>query len=90
MQSCKLQFLNSRPEEWARQAAEAERRRREESEAAEAKDSGEAVEVEYVQDKLDMDPSDPMYRTFAKIFDAFKLKDDEEEAAERQRAEEKV
>ncbi len=29
-----------------------------------------------------MDPSDPMYRTFSKIFDAFKIADDEDERRE--------
>lgn len=59
----------NRPEEWARQAAEAERRKLEEEERQKEPE----VEVEYVQDKLDLDPSDPIYRQFAKIFEAFKI-----------------
>ena len=52
----------NRPEQWAREAAEAERRKREEEEEKEKEKSEEAVEVEYVTDKLDMDPADPMFR----------------------------
>ena len=37
------------------------------------------VEVEYIQDKLEMDMSDPMYRTFSKIFEVFKIAENEEE-----------
>ena len=44
------------------------------------------VEIEYVQEKLDMEPSDPMYRTFAKIFDAFKLKDEDDEEGKKEAA----
>ena len=33
--------------------------------AAEDKDD---VEVEYIQEELELDPLDPMYRTFSKIF----------------------
>merc|ERR1712110_318757 len=34
---------------------------------------------EYIQDKLEMDISDPMYRTFSKIFEVFKMGENEEE-----------
>ncbi|CAG2213672.1 CUS1 [Mytilus edulis] len=33
----------------------------------------ETVNVEYVQEQLELDPSDPNYYTFAKIFEAFKF-----------------
>ncbi len=72
----------NRPEEWARQAAEAERKRQEAEEADKEKPD---VEVEYIQEKLDLDMSDPMYRQFSKIFDAFKLAEDDEERLERER-----
>merc|ERR1712013_76053 len=39
----------------------------------------EDVEVEYIADQLDLDPLDPMYRTFSKIFQAFKIVDPEDE-----------
>ena len=35
--------------------------------------------MEYITDQLDLDPLDPMYRTFSKIFQAFKIVDPEEE-----------
>merc|ERR1719394_1013315 len=63
----------NRPEIWARQAQEAERKRREEEERA-ANELNE-VEVEYIQEELELDPLDPMYRTFSKIFATFKLID---------------
>ncbi|KAH9505181.1 Splicing factor 3B subunit 2 [Bulinus truncatus] len=31
------------------------------------------VQIEYVQEQLELDPSDPSYHTFAKIFEAFKI-----------------
>ncbi len=37
-----------------------------------------------MQEKPDLDPSDPMYRTFSKIFDAFKITDEEEEQRRRE------
>ena len=50
------------------------------------------MEIEYVQESLDLDLSNPMYRQFAKIFDAFKIQEGEEgadkEKDERARAEE--
>jgi len=68
----------NRPEIWARQAVEAERRRREE----EAKTGDDPdVEVEYIQEQLDLDPLDPMFRTFNKIFQAFKIVDPAEQKA---------
>ena len=69
----------NRPEIWARQAQEAERRKREEEERS-AGDVGD-VEVEYVQEELQLDPLDPMYRTFSKIFANFKLIDPKEAQA---------
>merc|ERR1712002_827912 len=45
------------------------------------------VEVEYVQEQLDLDPLDPMYRTFNKIFQAFKIVDPAEEKAMREEEE---
>jgi splicing factor 3B subunit 2 len=69
----------NRPEIWAREEAEAERRRKEEDERA--NDAEPEVEVEYIPEKLDLEPSDPMYRTFAKIFDAFKLQEEDEAEA---------
>lgn len=66
----------NRPAEWARQAAEAERRRQEEEERSKEPE----VEVEYVQEKIELDPADPMYRTFAKIFDNFRIKDEKDNA----------
>ena len=69
----------NRPEIWARQAQEAERRRQEEAEreASETND----VEVEYIQEELELDPLDPMYRTFSKIFASFKIVDPAEAKA---------
>merc|ERR1719397_2344933 len=65
--------------------AEAERRKAEEEKSAAAEID---VEVDYIQEELDLDPLDPMYRTFNKIFSVFKIVDpaeakaimDEEEA----------
>ncbi len=70
----------NRPEEWARQAAEAERRRIEAEEAAAQKEATKDVEIEYIQEKLELDMSDPMYRQFSRIFEAFKIKDADEVA----------
>merc|ERR1712142_732379 len=74
----------NRPEMWARQAVEAEKRRKEEEERAAAEPD---VEVEYIQEQLDMDPLDPMYRTFNMIFQAFKIVDPAEEKAMREEEE---
>merc|ERR1712013_692468 len=74
----------NRPEMWARQAVEAEKRRKEEEERAAAEPD---VEVEYIQEQLDLDPLDPMYRTFNKIFQAFKIVDPAEEKEARRHAE---
>jgi len=63
----------NRPEMWAKQALEAERKKKEEAERA-ANELNE-VEVEYIQEELELDPLDPMYRTFSKIFATFKLID---------------
>merc|ERR1711971_995457 len=65
----------NRPEEWARQAAEAERRRTEAEEAAKNAENTTDVEVEYIQEKLELDMSDPAYRQFSRIFEAFKIQD---------------
>ena len=72
----------NRPQEWARQAAEEERRKREEEERNKVKkEKGEEpdVEVEYIQDKLELDMSDPNYRTFSKIFEVFKIAENEDD-----------
>merc|ERR1719195_1276610 len=69
----------NRPEIWARQAQEAERRRKEEEE--ERAEDTDDVEVEYIQQELELDPLDPMYRTFSKIFANFKLVDPAEAKA---------
>lgn len=69
----------NRPEIWAREAQEAERRRKEEEERANSEVND--VEVEYVQEELELDPLDPMYRTFNKIFANFKLIDPKEAQA---------
>ena len=72
----------NRPQEWARQAEESERERKEETERQVKKELYGAkpnVEVEYIQDKLDLDMSDPMYRTFSKIFEVFKIAENEED-----------
>ena len=63
----------NRPEEWARQAALAEQKRKEEEEAKKEED----VEVEYIQEKLDLDPM--MFKQFARIFEAFKIKDSDDD-----------
>jgi len=69
----------NRPEEWAKQAALMEKRKQVEAEKA----TGEPdVEVEYIQETLDLAPKDPMYKTFSKIFEAFKIRDPEDEAKE--------
>ena len=52
----------NRPEEWARQAQEAERRKAEEEERKKREEEEPKVEVEYVADKLELEPSDPLYR----------------------------
>merc|ERR1719318_2184576 len=67
----------NRPEMWARQAVEEEKRASAEPD----------VEVEYIQEQLDLDPLDPMYRTFNKIFQAFKIVDPAEEKAMREEEE---
>lgn len=72
-QKKKKKRKKNRPEEWARQAAEAERKKKAEEELKNEPE----VEVEYVQEKVDLDPTDPMYRTFSKIFDAFKIQEDD-------------
>jgi len=69
----------NRPEIWAREAQEAERKRKEEEERA--ADDNDDVEVEYIQQELELDPLDPMYRTFSKIFANFKLVDPAEAKA---------
>ena len=69
----------NRPEMWAKQAKEAERRRLED-EAREEEDTKD-VEVEYIQEELELDPLDPMYRTFSKIFATFKIVDPKEAQA---------
>ena len=69
----------NRPEIWAKQAKEAERRRIED-EAREEEDTKD-VEVEYIQEELELDPLDPMYRTFSKIFATFKIVDPKEAQA---------
>merc|ERR1719507_909160 len=66
----------NRPEQWAKEAVEAERRKKAEEEKEK---TVEDVEVEYIADQLDLDPLDPMYRTFSKIFQAFKIVDPEDE-----------
>jgi len=71
----------NRPEEWARQAAEAERRRTEAEEAAKNAENTTDVEVEYIQEKLELDMSDPAYRQFSRIFEAFKIQDADDESA---------
>jgi len=71
----------NRPEEWARQAAEAERRRQEAEEAAKEAENTADVEVEYIQEKLELDMSDPAYRQFSRIFEAFKIKDSDDDGA---------
>ena len=76
----------NRPEEWARQAAlEAERKNREEEEKE--KENGD-VEVEYIQEKLDLDFSDPKYRQFAKVFEAFQIGGGNDEKEKEQREKE--
>ena len=69
----------NRPEMWAKQVQEAERRRQEE-EARDNEDTND-VEVEYIQEELELDPLDPMYRTFSKIFATFKIVDPKEAQA---------
>merc|ERR1712038_1553843 len=72
----------NRPQEWARQAAEEERRKKEEEEFNKVKKEKEGlpdVEVEYIQDKLELDMSDPNYRTFSKIFEVFKISENEDD-----------
>jgi len=66
----------NRPQLWAEQQEREERRKKEEEEKEK---KVEDVEVEYITDQLDLDPLDPMYRTFSKIFQAFKIVDPEEE-----------
>jgi len=68
----------NRPEIWAREAMEAERKRREAAAKAEEEPD---VEIEYIQEQLELDPLDPMYRTFNKIFQAFKIVDPAEAKA---------
>ena len=69
----------NRPEEWARQAAQAEKRRQEAAEDAARNETEPDVEVEYIQEKLELDMSDPMHRQFSRIFEAFKIKDEDDE-----------
>ncbi|PVD26216.1 hypothetical protein C0Q70_13886 [Pomacea canaliculata] len=40
----------------------------------------EEVHIEYVQEQLELDPTDPNYHTFAKIFEAFKITEAEKAA----------
>lgn len=80
----------NRPEQWALQAVAEHRRRMEE----EQKKSQQEVEVEYIQEQLDLAPTDPMFRTFNKIFQAFKIveetKKDDEDQAEKEEEERKM
>ena len=69
----------NRPEEWARLAEEAEKKRKEDEEWRKEKKEAEDIDVEYIQDKFEMDPADPMFRTFAKIFDKFRLIDPDDD-----------
>ncbi|XP_076442463.1 uncharacterized protein LOC143281241 isoform X2 [Babylonia areolata] len=60
------------------------------------KNPEEEVNIEYVQEQLELDPSDPNYHTFAKIFETFKItevekpKDKLEEKREADKLAEKV
>merc|ERR1739845_2900 len=36
-------------------------------------------EVDYITEKLDLDMADPMYRTFSKIFEVFRISEDDDE-----------
>jgi hypothetical protein len=67
-----------RPEMWARQA---DKRWKEEEERVSAEPD---EEVEYIQEQLDLDALDPMYRTFNKIFQLFKIVNPAEEKAMRE------
>merc|ERR1711953_915205 len=71
----------NRPQEWARQAAEEERKKKEEEErkVKKEKDDEPDIEVEYIQDNLELDMSDPNYRTFSKIFEVFKIAENEDD-----------
>merc|ERR1712113_1032525 len=76
----------NRPQEWARQAAEEERRKKEEEELNKVKKEKEGlpdVEVEYIQDKLELDMRDPNYRTFSKIFEVFKISENEDDSEDK-------
>nr|XP_022332731.1 splicing factor 3B subunit 2-like [Crassostrea virginica] len=42
----------------------------------EQEEPAENIQVEYVQEQLELDPTDPNYFTFAKIFDAFKISEE--------------
>ncbi|CAL1526202.1 unnamed protein product [Lymnaea stagnalis] len=43
----------------------------------EKKSKAPEVQIEYVQEQLELDPSDPNYHTFARIFEAFKITEPE-------------
>ena len=64
--------INSFKEEYFEESAE---------EAAKAAENTADVEVEYIQEKLDLDMSDPAYRQFSRIFEAFKIKDSDDDGS---------
>merc|ERR1719289_484412 len=75
----------NRPEKWAMEAITAHRRKMDE----ERKQTEVKVEVEYIQEELDLQPTDPMFRQFNKIFQAFKIEEEVKEEAEVKKEEDK-
>merc|ERR1719193_1298818 len=75
----------NRPEKWAMEAITAHRRKMDE----ERKQTEVKVEVEYIQEELDLQPTDPMFRQFNKIFQAFKIEEEVKEETEVKKEEDK-
>jgi len=74
----------NRPEKWAMEAITAHRRKMNE----ERSKTEPEVEVEYIQEELALEPTDPLFRSFNKIFQAFKIVEEPKEEKEAKKEEE--
>jgi splicing factor 3B subunit 2 len=68
-----------------------QRAEEEENEKNEEQDENLQVEIEYIQEEIEIDDKNPFYRQFAKVFEAFKIvdentvkKEEEEEAKKKE------
>jgi len=74
----------NRPEKWAMEAITEHRRKMDE----ERQKTEQKVEIVYIQEELGLEPSDPLYRSFNKIFQAFKIEEEPKEETEVKKEEE--